>query len=512
MTGIGPYELLDRIGSGGTGAVYRARHTGRSDVVAVKEVPAAAADAAGRLRREAQVLSGLVHPHVVRVLDLVEDADRVWLVSEYVDGAALSRVLAAHGPLQPEQALLVLRGALSGLAAAHRRGVVHGDVSLDNLLLTVDGTTKLVDFGLAAPAGPSGGGGTPAFVAPEVVSGGDRTPASDVYSAAAVLWTLLAGRPPFPGADVAAVLRAHVEQPAPALEGHGPELADLLGRALDKHPARRPPDAAALLAELESAAERRHGAGWAARTSLAGVAGTATGAQVAASVGAGAAEGGPVAVVSTVLGAGGRALSRGARIGIGVGVLVVAAAAAIALVRSGDDPDPAADVPAQASAGSVDGGAGSSAAGDDTALPEGNYVADTVVTGSDRWEGVGTEASLTWNGITLECSDDRCTGTIPFDEGGGTLILEGDSLRVEGTTQGVLPCYDQDTGQLIPDSTLTAAIRFTAELTVSDSGTADRRPTFTGTMELRWSTVSTTGGCQTEPPGTSTRSITLRPA
>src|SRR4051794_13467158 len=263
MTAATSYEMLDRIGAGSTGTVYRARHTGSGEIVAIKEVVDAVRtdpDALGRVRAEARMLTGLAHPNVVRLVDVVDEPDRLWLVLEYVEGSGLSRVLAEHGRLTPEQSLLVLRGALTGLGYAHQHGLVHGDVSLDNLLLSVDGTTKLVDFGLAAPAGTTGGvAATPAFASPEVITGGPRTAASDVYSAGAVLWTLLAGRPPFPGSDVAAVLRAHVEQPPPRLEGHGPDLADLLDRALAKDPARRPADGAALLAELERAAGRRVG-------------------------------------------------------------------------------------------------------------------------------------------------------------------------------------------------------------------------------------------------------------
>src|SRR4051794_27415794 len=312
MTAATSYEMLDRIGAGSTGTVYRARHTGSGEIVAIKEVVDAVRtdpDALDRVRHEARLLAGLAHPNVVRLIDVVDEPDRMWLVLEYVEGSGLGRVLAEHGRLTPEQSLLVLRGALTGLGFAHQHGVVHGDVSLDNLLLPTDGTTKLVDFGLAAPAGTTGGvAATPAFASPEIITGGARTPASDVYSAGAVLWTLLAGRPPFPGSDVAAVLRAHVEQPPPRLEGHGPDLADLLERALAKDPARRPPDGAALRGGLERPAERRPGAGGAPRPSRPGLPATAPGAQMMASVaGVGASAGAPAVAASTVLGAGARA-------------------------------------------------------------------------------------------------------------------------------------------------------------------------------------------------------------
>src|SRR3954467_2952946 len=310
MTSFGPYAVLDRLGQGATGTVYRAQAPGTGQLVAVKELSGPLRTdpvALERLRREARLLAGLSHPNIVGVHEFVEEPDRAWLVCDYVDGAELSRVLAAHGRLGPEDALAVLHGALTGLAFAHRHGIVHGDISLDNLMLATDGTSKLLDFGLATPSGAAGAGGTPALASPEAITGWPRTPASDVYSSAAVLWTLLAGRPPFPGVDPVAVARAQVEQPPPLLEGHGPELAGLLDRALSKNPALRPPDAGAFLAELEPAAARQDGARWLTRASLSGLAVTAVGSVAAAVAGGGTAAAAPVVVASSLAGTAGAA-------------------------------------------------------------------------------------------------------------------------------------------------------------------------------------------------------------
>jgi serine/threonine-protein kinase len=304
VTSFGPYQVLDRIGAGATGTVYRAQATDSGRVVAVKEISASLRGdpaALDRLRHEAHLLRGLSHPNIVAVHDFVEEPERAFLVSEYVDGAPLTAVLGTHGQLGPESALAVLRGALTGLGFSHRLGVVHGDVSLDNILLTVDGTSKLIDFGAASPTGGARVAGTPAFISPEAVWGWPRTPASDVYSSAAVLWTLLAGRPPFPGSDVQAVLQAQLYQPPPRLEGHGPDLANLLERALAKNPADRPQDADAFLAELEQAAARQYGADWPTRASLSGLAATASGGLLAAGVG-GAAPAAPAVVASSLAG------------------------------------------------------------------------------------------------------------------------------------------------------------------------------------------------------------------
>lgn len=275
------FDVLTRVAEGSTGVVWQARQRELDRVVAIKELSPRLVSAPGfldRFRAEAQILAGIDDPHVVAVYDYVESADRAYLVTEWVDGAALAAVLAEHGSLSPEQALGVLRGALTGLARAHDQGLVHRDVSPANILVDRQGVSKLADFGLAAPTGVDGSGaavGTPAFASPEAARGAAMTPASDVYSAAAVLFVLLTGRPPYPGATVAAVLAGHINGAVPTLAGHGPKLADLLRRAMAKAPAERPPDARAFLAELEEAARDRYGADWLKRSSIAGLVGAA---------------------------------------------------------------------------------------------------------------------------------------------------------------------------------------------------------------------------------------------
>ncbi|MDQ4039376.1 MAG: serine/threonine protein kinase, partial [Actinomycetota bacterium] len=263
-------EVLGQVGQGSTGAVWRARQVELDRVVAIKELSPALLGAPGfldRFRAEAQTLASLDDPHVVRIFDYVEEPGRAYLVQEWVDGVPLDAVLARHGRLTPEQGLGVLRGGLLGLAHAHSRGLVHRDVSPANILLDRAGTSRLVDFGLAARTeegrspGAAASVGTPAFASPEAVTGAPMTTRSDVYSAAALLFLLLSGRLPYSG-NTAAVLAAHASAPVPTLDGHGPELADLLARAMAKNPAERPADAAAFLVDLEEAATRRYGPAW----------------------------------------------------------------------------------------------------------------------------------------------------------------------------------------------------------------------------------------------------------
>lgn len=306
MRDFGDYECLTQVARGSTGIVWRARHRELDRVVAVKELSPELRDRPGFLdgfRAEARHLATLDDPHVIRLFDYVEEPERAWMAEEWVDGAPLSQVLSAAGPLTAEQSLGVLRGVLMGLAAAHAMRLVHGDVAPSNVLVDADGTAKLVDFGLAAPAGLPADPellGTPAYLSPETIARHSRDPRSDVYSAAAVLVQMLTGRPPYSGGTVADVLRQHVEAPVPGLDELAAPLRRLLRRALAKDPDDRPADARSFLEELEAAAREEHGAGWLERSSIA----PAVGALIVG--GLGGATGGVMAgtVMGAVTGAG----------------------------------------------------------------------------------------------------------------------------------------------------------------------------------------------------------------
>ncbi|MCW2747813.1 MAG: hypothetical protein JWP10_955, partial [Nocardioidaceae bacterium] len=287
-TFFGPYEVVAEVASGSTGTVFRVRHTELDREAAVKELSPELRDVPGfveRMRAEGETLASLDNEHIVKVYDFVEEPDKVWIAEQWIDGLSLEKLLVSQGPLTAEQSVGVIRGALIGLAYAHDRDLVHRDIAPNNILADQDGTSMLVDFGLAAPVGGISALGTPAYLSPEAARGEPVTKPSDVYSAAAVLFALLNGTPPFLGADPAAVVKQHAESVAPALTGHGPEFQAVIARSLDKNPANRPPDAAALLTELEDAAETRFGAGWLARASIAGLVAAATGVGVATTSG-----------------------------------------------------------------------------------------------------------------------------------------------------------------------------------------------------------------------------------
>ena len=269
------YTVVGQIGSGATGVVWLATQVDVDRKVAIKQLaPGLAGNESFRaqFRAEARVLASLTHPNIVTVYDYVEDDDDApYIVEEWVDGAALDRVVATAGRLTAEQAMGVLRGALSGLVAAHAAGVVHGDISATNVLVDTAGTSKLVDFGLASPSGEASSSGTPAYASPEAVSGLPLDARSDVYSAGCVLFELLAGTPPYRADSIDALAAQHVSAPVPALPGGNAHIAEVVARALAKQPADRYPDAAAFLAALEQSAERDLGVAWLAGASIAGL-------------------------------------------------------------------------------------------------------------------------------------------------------------------------------------------------------------------------------------------------
>ncbi|HEX6417405.1 MAG TPA: serine/threonine-protein kinase, partial [Acidimicrobiales bacterium] len=251
------YEIEDVIGRGRS-PVYRARDTRLGRAVAVKEVGlvAAAADdpaSADRSRalREARAAARVHAPGVVQVYDVVEEHTAVWLVMELVRAPSLQRRVAEQGPMDEVTAARLGLGLLDALDAAHAQGVVHRDVRPANVLVadpddpTVEVPVRLADFGLAALrddtalAAPGALSGSPAFTAPEQVTGGPSGPATDLWALGAVLYFAVEGTAPFAGDSPAAVSAAVVAGDVRPAERAG-RLARIAEMLLATDPARRP--------------------------------------------------------------------------------------------------------------------------------------------------------------------------------------------------------------------------------------------------------------------------------
>jgi serine/threonine protein kinase len=262
------YRVLEVLGAGGMGVVYKAVHRLMDRVVALKVIHRHLTDRPGlveRFRREVRAAARLTHPNIVTAYDADQAGDTHFLVMEHVAGISLDREVVRRGPLPVREACDLARQAALGLQHAYERGLVHRDLKPHNLLLTPAGQVKILDFGLAhvadadnSAATPLSSGmvlGTPDYVAPEQA----RDPAqadirADVYSLGCTLYHLLTGRPPFPDGTPLQKLLAHQEcrpRALTAARADVPEaLAAIVERMLSKDPARRYPTPADVVADL----------------------------------------------------------------------------------------------------------------------------------------------------------------------------------------------------------------------------------------------------------------------
>ncbi|KRD20093.1 MULTISPECIES: serine/threonine-protein kinase [unclassified Streptomyces] len=253
------------LGAGASGRVVLAVHEETGVPVAVKYLSESLRTRPGFVqgfRAEARLLGGLESPYVADLYEYVESPDGAAIVMELVDGVSLRTLLTRAAPLEPEAALVVLKGSLLGLADAHRVGVVHRDYKPENVLVVPDGSSRLVDFGIAVDVGASAGAaGTPSYMAPEQWTGSPVSPAADVYAATATFFECLTSHRPYTGDNLAELALQHVDGPIPADEA--PEaVRDLVRRGLAKDPLERPAHAEAFVAELEAAAGAAYGSDW----------------------------------------------------------------------------------------------------------------------------------------------------------------------------------------------------------------------------------------------------------
>ncbi|WP_245848312.1 serine/threonine-protein kinase [Lentzea kentuckyensis] len=239
----GRYTLLERIGSGAMGVVWRARDEVLAREVAVKQLVTGDHQ---RAMREARNAARLHHPHAIAVFDVISDDELPWIVMEYLPSLSLSALIAERGPLKPAQAASIGAKVASALAAAHAAGLVHRDIKPGNVLIGHDGTVKITDFGISKASGDGTMtdtgmiSGTPAYLAPEVARGEQPNEASDVFSLGATIYTAVEGDSVFGPSDNSFGLIYRAASGQLRDPKNAGELTPLLTRLLSVDPGDRP--------------------------------------------------------------------------------------------------------------------------------------------------------------------------------------------------------------------------------------------------------------------------------
>jgi serine/threonine-protein kinase len=263
---IAGYDVLDLLGRGAMGVVYRARQHGLKRVVALKTILAGAHASErdlARFRTEAESVARLHHPNIVQIYEVGDHAGRPFLSLEYVDGESLSRRIAGQ-PLPAQEAATMVRTLAQAMQYAHERGIIHRDLKPSNVLVASDGQPKIADFGLAKPVDDDSGQthtgsvvGTPSYMPPEQAEGriADIGPRSDVYALGAILYEALTGRAPFRAARMVDTLDQvrwnYAVSPSVLQPGTPRDLETICLKCLEKEPAKRYASAAELAADVD---------------------------------------------------------------------------------------------------------------------------------------------------------------------------------------------------------------------------------------------------------------------
>jgi tetratricopeptide (TPR) repeat protein/predicted Ser/Thr protein kinase len=263
-TTVGRFAISRRLGAGGMGQVYGAEDTTLKRFVAIKRMaPQANSTAADRKRllKEAQRASALNHPNVGGIYDVLEHAGELWLVMEYVEGETLRARLAR--PISTDEFFAIATQCCEGLQAAHEKGIIHGDIKPENIMISAGNRVKILDFGVARRAWNSNpddatksmetmtpSGGTPAYMAPEVLLQRPDDGRSDIFSLGLVFYEMLGGEQPFKTNSLATTIARIVHTEPPSLTNVPGPIAAIISRALAKDPDLRYPTAAALLEDL----------------------------------------------------------------------------------------------------------------------------------------------------------------------------------------------------------------------------------------------------------------------
>jgi serine/threonine protein kinase len=267
---VGNYEILDRIGAGGMGTVFKARHRRMKRIVALKVLSkaAAAGKMAERFQREVETIARLTHPNIVMAFDADEAEAGPFLVMEFVNGRDLASEVTDSGPLSVADAIDRILQAARGLEYAHAQGIVHRDIKPGNIIRDADGVVKVADLGLARLNAPEGSGGlaamtqagsvfgTAEYMPPEqAIDAGKVDHRADIYSLGCTLYFLLTGRPMYPAESLMSALLKHRDDPIPDLRAARPgvpaELEAVFRRMVAKAPGDRHPTMTEVVKDLE---------------------------------------------------------------------------------------------------------------------------------------------------------------------------------------------------------------------------------------------------------------------
>lgn len=252
------YKIVSELGSGGMGIVYQAVDTLLEREVAIKKLRSEFSrtpDVAKRFLREAKIQARLNHPNITHLLTCLQEADTFYIVMEFVAGTPLNKLI----PLPPHRLLPLAMQILDSLDYAHGMGVLHRDIKPDNLMVTSNGTIKIMDFGIAHVLGTTRHTrekvimGTLEYISPERITGKDPERSSDIYSLGAVLFEALTGRLPFEAKSEFELLRQHLETPPPKLRSVVPDASETLEAVIDKALAKNPADRFSTCREMADA-------------------------------------------------------------------------------------------------------------------------------------------------------------------------------------------------------------------------------------------------------------------
>src|SRR6266550_3013533 len=277
---IGKYRILELLGEGAMGVVYKAEDSVLGRIVAIKvmnESIARQEDLRKRFLHEAQAAASLQHPNVVCIYDLGEQDGHLFIAMEFVDGVDLERLIELGEPMSLQARLDIIIDVLTGLAFAHKRGIVHRDIKPANIRIGEDGRAKIMDFGVAHLASSSmtrTGSflGTPSYMAPEQITEGKTTPAADIFAVGAILYQLLAQMKPFDAPTLQNLFfKIITEKPRPLSElmpGLPPALDRIVQKAMAKDAAHRYTNALDMANELTTVRSKLSGPSYPASISL----------------------------------------------------------------------------------------------------------------------------------------------------------------------------------------------------------------------------------------------------